>query len=244
MKKILLFIFLFSFAFLQSCKKEKEEDILPETPAIQGSKVGTPSNAGWNSPTNDQLNYVWNGMMSTIEYTDAVNFIYNNGIFNWNEARVVKQKDQNNYLVSIPTMIENKVISVLFASVFDNTVTYIHIHLSDIQKPTDEVIGILGIETTMLAITTFAAHEQHFGDYTSLSVARHLNSEQIRNAMSSVTPRGWCLIEVEIYSPPLSDETGTSNTTGWHTNGTQWASSSGAIIHGAQAAGYLEVFQF
>ncbi len=249
MKKLLLLSMLLTISvFLNSCKKDKDDDL--QSTSVNSDQMGSSEigaserDKNWTSPSNTQLNTIWNHMMSgDIDYVDAVNFIYLNGTFDWNEARLVKQVDNNNYLVSIPTIVEGRVVSVLFAAVVNNNVSYFQVDLPFMQKTLKEIVETLGIEKTMLAITTFAAHEQHFNDYISVCLIEHLHSDIIQDAMHSVTPRGLCLIEVIIWVP-YSGQAYTSNTTGWSTtDGTLYRPQSAGGLHGSNHGSY-QLFHF
>ncbi len=188
-----------------SCKKDKDEVELSTdfpTNQIQALGGGVSENDGvWVSPSTEQLNFIWNDMMTDVNYTNALDFIFMNGVPHWNEACLIEQLDGTNYLLSIPTIIEDKVVGVIFASVLDNEISYFHVHLALLQQDINEIFGTLGQQNALLAITMFARHQQHLGNYMSLCLYEHLQSEEVRSAMDAVVPRDWCLIKVELRSP-------------------------------------------
>ncbi|MBT8231454.1 MAG: hypothetical protein KJN84_02420, partial [Bacteroidia bacterium] len=150
-------------------------------------------------PNETQLNDLWQDMMLKANVNEIGGFLYENGLFNWEYAHLLKQYSHDEYIISIPTIHNDSIYSILYAGKVAGTYNYWHVSLDDLMLPTDDLINNLGMDNALTSIFSFLNYEQNIGDYNHKFLFRHLLDERFANKISEIELRGWCLLEVVLY---------------------------------------------
>jgi hypothetical protein len=200
-------IYLLLVINLISCGKDEsftnQQSQLTKT---QPRNISTVPDSLWNSPSQQQLSTVWTHMMENANVNEIGQFVYKYGSIRFDYARVVKEFSDSKYVISIPTINTDSVSSVLFASVIDGAINYLHFEFEDFDRPLDDIVNEFGVETSLAGILEFLKYEQMIGSYISYNLYYLLNDPILRAAIHEIQFRGYCLIEIAlVQSIELSD---------------------------------------
>ena len=138
-------------------------------------------------------------MMAKADVNQIGSFLYQNGFFAWNQSRIFKEYD-NDYIVTIPTIENDSVSSVMFVGLVSDSYTYWHITLEELKKPTTELIEKYGAKNLVLGIFEMINYENRIGNYENTVLLKHFNNSILSDEVLEIHPRGWCLIEVVLTS--------------------------------------------
>lgn len=142
---------------------------------------------------------VYQDYMSKTSDTDLAWFYHENGFFDWSESQIISSTDEGFFLLSVPTLKDSIVNSVMIAWKQADSVRYLHASWEKMNRPTQEIIDEHGVEITTLMVMTFMNHEIHKYGFASGFLWKHLEHPEIQASFDAVTPRGWCLIRVTLY---------------------------------------------
>lgn len=123
-------------------------------------------------------------------------FIYKYGLFDWNIARLVKDYENDNYILSIPSFKNDSISSILYASKVNEEYRYWHISLEEFKRPTSELIEKYGVKSLLLAILEYMNFERITNTISPPHLHRHLSHIDIQDEFNEIQLRGWCLIQV------------------------------------------------
>ena len=199
------FLFLFFAILLFSCGKD-ELMIDPQQDQITNQAQISPRiisiadlpDSLWISPTHHQLNGIWDDMMDKANVDQVGSFLYEHGLFDWSRARLIKAYDDD-FILSIPTIEDDAIASILFVSKVGMQYTYWHLSIDEMMLPTAELILHHGAKNTLLAVLEFIKHEQCYGGYTHVVLLDHYYSNDLQDEIVEILPRGWCLVEILLY---------------------------------------------
>ena len=188
-----------------ACRKDLEMDLLDADPNVEfrndsdSTSVDSTNIAAWKSPNDAQFMMVYQDFMSKTSDIDLAWFYHENGFFDWSESQIISSTDEGIFLLSVPTLKDSIVNSVMIAWKQADSVRYLHASWEKMNKPTQEIIDEHGVEITTLMVMTFMNHELHLNGFASEFLWQHLAHPTIQASFDAVTPRGWCLIRVRLY---------------------------------------------
>ncbi len=197
MKKFKLLGYLAILGILiTSCQKENlDEDNIVDSKEIL---VERSTSSSIEYPTKVQLNSAIQAMVINADLNEIGSFVYQYGLFDWDHARLVNKFDESNYIISVPTLYDDYVTSVLFVSVKNDEHFFWHVSYDDLNRDTEEIIHDFGAKQALLSIAEFVYHEQNIGNYVSLNLYEHLTHSQLQDEINGIQLRGYCLIEIEL----------------------------------------------
>lgn len=193
--------------FVQSCKKEAsdlkldDETITEElNDSINSRDNGLLSDSLLAKPSASRLNLLWADMMSEATVDDIGGFLYQNGLFEWSVAKIVKEFGDGKYIMSVPTIKNDSISSILFVYSDNNDYSYWHIQLSELENDTQVLLDQYGSDNLLISIFAFLQYEQVLGIQQHNFLNLHLAHPTLGEALLEIVPRGWCLIEMELYT--------------------------------------------
>lgn len=206
-KFLLLFSFAFSFlVFLSSCKKDIDEIQEKNPPNTEqhseftgNSKREIGELMKWESPTRAQIEAVGRQILMTSEYRDVVSFLARNGKPEWGEARLIKDFGEGNFSISVPTVINDVIMGVLFINMKESKASFFFASVAGLQMPLDDLISSVGGENAAMSIISFLAHQQHKNGWVNGILVEHLQNRALQEFFSTTEgEKGWCVEEVTI----------------------------------------------
>ncbi|MEO1518237.1 MAG: hypothetical protein AAFV95_24670 [Bacteroidota bacterium] len=231
---IMFLVLLISVLLFQTCSKDEYtamgQNNIYQPPSLLSTQQLSPTHNSsahssnrhyldslWQRPSQEQMAALWQDMMDKANVNQIGNFLYQSGLFQWSESLLLRDFRDDNYLLSIPTLQNDSISSLLFATVNEGMHQYFHITIDDLKRPVSELVKTYGKENTLLAITAMIKHQQYHGNYTHIFLYQHLASDLLADRIVAIQARGLCLIEVLIYTPPVYEEEDLhySQTTGW-----------------------------
>lgn len=196
---------------LNSCTKDPDQ--IPEREQDYNNAIDTRSNANlladsiWQKPSVSRLNLLWAQMMEEATVDEIGTFIYNNGLFDWKLAKVVKEFEPEHYILSVPTLKHDTLQSILFVAVNNGAYSFFHITKDQLQADTEVLLEQFGPGNLIIPIFSFFQYSQVLGSRRAFDfLYTHLTHPEVADQILEIIPRGWCLIEIELYTENQSHE--------------------------------------
>ena len=146
-------------------------------------------------------------MMEAATVDEIGTFIYNNGLFDWKLAKVVKEFEPEHYILSVPTLKHDSLQSILFVAVNNGAYSFFHITKDQLQADTEVLLEQFGAGNLIIPIFSFFQYSQVLGSRRAFDfLYTHLIHPEVADEILEIIPRGWCLIEIELYTENQSHE--------------------------------------
>lgn len=146
-------------------------------------------------------------MMEEATVDEVGSFIYNNGLFDWKLAKVVKEFEPEHYIISVPTLKHDTLQSILFVAVNNSAYSFFHITKDQLQADTEVLLEQFGPGNLIISIFSFFQYSQVLGSKRAFDfLYAHLTHPKVAEQLLEIAPRGWCLIEIELYTENQSAE--------------------------------------
>jgi hypothetical protein len=146
-------------------------------------------------------------MMEEATVDEISTFIYNNGLFDWKLAKVVKEFEPEHYILSVPTLKHDSLKSILFVAVNNGAYSFFHITKDQLQADTEVLLEQFGAGNLIIPIFSFFQYSQVLGSRRAFDfLYTHLTHPEVADEILEIIPRGWCLIEIELYTENQSHE--------------------------------------
>lgn len=207
----LILILIVGGVVLNSCTKDPDQ--IPERKQDYNNAIDTRSNANlladsiWQKPSVSRLNLLWAQMMEEATVDEIGTFIYNNGLFDWKLAKVVKEFEPEHYILSVPTLKHDSLQSILFVAVNNGAYSFFHITKDQLQADTEVLLEQFGAGNLIIPIFSFFQYSQVLGSRRAFDfLYTHLIHPEVADEILEIIPRGWCLIEIELYTENQSHE--------------------------------------